>query len=261
MKNLLFFTALFLFVGCGPKNNTKNDVYDIPAPPEENKVMEVTIHPVFHGSLALTHEDKTVLIDPYNGAERYTRFGAPDLLMITHTHGDHMDMETLKGLDLSKATLLAPQAVADALADLTFAGVQVLRNGETASEHGVKVEAVPAYNLPSAPKMFHPKGDFNGYVLTIGNETYYFSGDTQDVPEIRALKGIDYAFVCMNQPYTMTVEAAADMVAEMQPTVVYPYHYRNGDGTFSDLDQFELLVKESAPEVEVRKMDWYKEAK
>lgn len=261
MRYLSFLAALFLFLACGAENNTNNDVYDIPAPPEENKVMEVTVYPIFHGSVVLTEGDRTVFVDPYNGAERYTKFGAPDLLMITHTHGDHMDMQTLEELDLSKATLVAPQAVADALADLKFAEVKVLKNDESGEAHGMRVEAVPAYNLPSAPKMFHPKGDFNGYVLNIGAERYYFSGDTQDVPEIRALKGIDYAFVCMNQPYTMTVEAAADMVSEMLPEVVYPYHYRNQDKTFSDLDQFELLVKESAPAVEVRKLDWYEEAK
>jgi L-ascorbate metabolism protein UlaG (beta-lactamase superfamily) len=115
---------------------------------------------------------------------------------------------------------------------------------------GVKIEAVPMYNLTAARLRFHNKGRGNGYVMTFGGKRVYVSGDTEDIPEMRALKNIDAAFVCMNLPYTMTPEQAADAVREFKPKVVYPYHYRG-----SDTAQFKKLVGDAS---EVRLRDWYK---
>ena len=216
----------------------------------------VAIHPVFHASTALTRGEMTVLIDPYNGAGRYTDFGTPDLVLITHTHPDHMDTATLNGLDLSAATLVAPQAVLDALGENTFASTVALANGEDFTFDGVNISAVPAYNPPPKDN-FHPKGKFNGYVITIDEERYYFSGDTEGVDEMRALEDIDYAFVCMNLPYTMDVEQAASAVIDFAPRVVYPYHYRNQDETKSDIARFRQLVQAERPDTEVRIENWY----
>jgi L-ascorbate metabolism protein UlaG (beta-lactamase superfamily) len=115
---------------------------------------------------------------------------------------------------------------------------------------GVKIEAVPMYNLTAARLRFHNKGRGNGYVMTFGGKRVYVSGDTEDIPEMRALKNIDAAFVCMNLPYTMAPEQAADAVREFKPKVVYPYHYRG-----SDTAQFKKLVGGAS---EVRLRDWYK---
>ena len=112
------------------------------------------------------------------------------------------------------------------------------------------------YNLRKEALKFHQKGRGNGYVLNLGNQRVYFSGDTEDIPEMRALQDIDLAFVCMNLPYTMTVESAADAVLEFKPTKVYPYHYR-GRPDVSDVSRFMELVKKGDPAIEVIQLDWY----
>ena len=216
----------------------------------------VAIHPIFHASTVLTQGDLVILVDPYNGAERYTGFGAPAMVLITHTHPDHLDTATLAGLYLSAATLIAPQAVADALTDNPFANTQVLANGEDFSTDGVNITAVPAYN-PPPKENFHPQGKFNGYVLELAGKRYYFSGDTEGVAEMRALEAIDVAFVCMNLPYTMDVDQAVDAVLDFAPQVVYPYHYRNQDDTKSDVEAFRRRVQEENPDIEVRLANWY----
>jgi L-ascorbate metabolism protein UlaG (beta-lactamase superfamily) len=111
------------------------------------------------------------------------------------------------------------------------------------------------YNLPDDETSRHRRGWGNGYVITIGEKRFYISGDTEDIPEMRMLSDIDYAFVCMNQPYTMTVEQAADAVLEFKPKVVYPFHYRGQNG-FSDVNKFKELVSAN-PEIEVRLLEWY----
>lgn len=216
----------------------------------------VEVHPIFHAATVLTQGDRTIYIDPYGGAQRFANFAAPDLVLITHTHPDHLDTSTLSGLDLDRATLIAPRAVVEAMTANPFAETQVLANGENYDWRGVTVTAVPAYNDPPKEN-FHPEGKFNGYVLDFAGERYYFSGDTEGVEGMRDLENIDVAFVCMNLPYTMDVTAAADAVAAFSPAVVYPYHYRNQDETFSDLEQFRTLVNEQSPEVEVIIEDWY----
>jgi L-ascorbate metabolism protein UlaG (beta-lactamase superfamily) len=119
----------------------------------------------------------------------------------------------------------------------------------------VTVEAVPMYNLDPQKQKFHPKGRGNGYLLTLGGKRVYIAGDTEDIPEMRALENIDIAFVCMNLPYTMNVAAAADAVLDFQPKIVFPYHYRGTDG-MSDLGEFRSLVA-AEPDIEVRVLAWY----
>lgn len=217
----------------------------------------VVVHPIFHGALVLQWNDKHIFIDPYGGAGRYQSFPPPDLLLITHPHGDHLHPETLQGLELSQTELVAPQAVIDRLGDLRFGKVTVLGNDDTHRSQGAEIRAVPMYNLPQTEDSRHPKGWGNGYVLDLGGERIYISGDTEDIDEMRSLQDIDMAFICMNLPYTMTVEQAADAVVNFKPAIVYPYHYRKGDGTFSDVEQFKLLVEAGGTPTEVRLVNWY----
>jgi L-ascorbate metabolism protein UlaG (beta-lactamase superfamily) len=128
----------------------------------------------------------------------------------------------------------------------------VLKNGETATLGDIKAEAIPMYNTTPDQLRYHPKGRGNGYVLTLGGKRVYISGDSEDIPEMRALKDIDVAFLCMNLPYTMTVEQAASAVRAFKPKIVYPYHSRG-----SDLEKFKSLVGSDSG-VEVRLRDWYK---
>ncbi|UBM57675.1 MBL fold metallo-hydrolase [Marinilongibacter aquaticus] len=217
----------------------------------------ITMTPIFHATLALEWDGKTVYIDPYHGAEGFAKLPAPDLVLITHAHGDHMNKETLQALDLSKAELIAPHSVAEQLTDVKVAKLTELKNGQKLNFDGIVVEAVPMYNLPDDETSRHKKGWGNGYVLTMGGEKLYFSGDTEDIPEMRNLKGIDYAFVCMNLPYTMDVDAAADAVIDFKPKHVYPYHFRKGDGSFSDVEKFKSIVNANEPKVDVRIRNWY----
>ena len=135
---------------------------------------------------------------------------------------------------------------------------RILTNGEKTEAMGIAVEAVPAHNTTPGKEKFHPKGRDNGYVLTMGGKKVYVAGDTEDSPEMRALKGIDIAFLPMNLPYTMSVEKAADTIRGFKPKVVYPYHYRSQDGTKADFGQLKRLVGEGSG-VQVRVREWYPE--
>ena len=159
-----------------------------------------------------------------------------------------MDPASISDLSKTGTEIVAPPAVVK-----TITTAKSLANGESTSWHGWTIEAVPAYNLTRGPapgKLFHDKGRGNGYVLTYGGVRFYFSGDTEGIPEMRALKNIEVAFVCMNLPYTMTPEEAADAVKAFHPKVVIPYHYRG-----SDLTVFQKALANTG--IEVRLLDWY----
>jgi L-ascorbate metabolism protein UlaG (beta-lactamase superfamily) len=216
------------------------------------------IQPVTHGTLVLSWNGKTIYVDPYGGAKAFEELAAPDLILITDIHGDHLNLETLKTIQTSGAMIVAPTAVVDQLAgDLKAIGV-TLNNGETISKLDIAIKAIPMYNLPESPEARHTKGRGNGYVLTFGDKIVYLSGDTAGIPEMRALKNIDVAFVCMNLPYTMGIEEAASAVLEFKPKIVYPYHYR-GQGGLSDVESFKKLVNTGDKAIDVRLRNWYPE--
>jgi L-ascorbate metabolism protein UlaG (beta-lactamase superfamily) len=217
---------------------------------------EITINPITHGTLVLEHNGQVIYVDPYGGAAAFEGQKKPTLVLITDIHGDHLNQETLDGLDLSGATLIVPQAVADKLTAGTGKAVEVIGNDQSKNINGVKIDAIPMYNLPENSESRHPKGRGNGYIVTLGGKQLYLSGDTEDIQEMRALKKIDVAFVCMNLPYTMDVNQAASAVSEFKPAVVYPYHYRGTEG-LSDVEKFKTLVNASAPTVDVRLRNWY----
>ena len=200
----------------------------------------------------------TIYVDPYGGADKFAGQKPADLVLITDIHGDHHNQETLDGLDLSKATIVAPKAVAEKLPAAKYKSIEIIGNGESKMILETNIRAIPMYNLPETDDSRHPKGRGNGYIVSLGGKQVYISGDTEDIPEMLALKNIDVAFVCMNMPYTMDVDQAANAVAEFQPAVVYPFHYRGGEG-LADTEKFKQLVNASAPEIEVRLRNWYPE--
>ena len=220
----------------------------------------ITIQPIFHGSLVLTWDNKTIYVDPYGGAKAFAGLAAPDLVLITDIHPDHLDKETLGAIETSKATFIVPQAVADQMPENLKSKCVILANGKETNQKGVAVSAVPMYNLPEAADAMHTKGRGNGYVLDLGGKKVYISGDTEDIPEMRSLKNIDVAFVCMNLPYTMDVKQASAGVLEFKPRIVYPYHYRGKDG-LSDTGEFKTLVNTGNKAIEVRLRNWYTEYK
>ena len=208
---------------------------------------DVKITPVTHGSVMLEIEGRAWHIDPWSNGD-YSSLPKADVILITDIHGDHMDPKAIAAIKKPTTVIVAPAAVAKTVID-----AKVLGNGEKTTIHGVVIEAVPMYNLKRGPKpgkLYHDKGRGNGYVLNVGGRRLYFSGDTEAVPEMKALKDIDVAFVCMNLPYTMTPEEAAGGVKGFKPKVVYPYHYRG-----SDLQVFSAGLKGTG--VEVRLRDWY----
>lgn len=222
----------------------------------------VTVTPVLHSSMVLEWNGKTILVDPYGGAEKYAAYPEPDLVLISDIHGDHLNKETLNGLQLSNAVLVAPKAVQEQLADMNFKEKITLANGEEALLWDtIPIQAIPMYNLPEDKDSRHPKGRGNGYLIDVGTTRFYLAGDTEDIPEMRLLTDVDVAFVPMNLPYTMPVAQAADGVAAFKPAVVYPYHYRGANNNFSDLEKFKALVNAKSPGTEVRIRDWYPAAK
>ena len=213
---------------------------------------DLIIHPINHATLALAWKNLTIYIDPVGDTAIFVGLPRPDLVLLTHAHQDHFNAVTLKAIITDQTALITPAAVAEKLPEQMRPHATILANGENKSLLGITVEAVPMYNLVPERAKFHPKGQGNGYVLTIADKRVYISGDTEDIPEMRALKNIDVAFLCMNLPYTMSVEQAADAVRAFRPKIVYPYHYRG-----SDLEKFKQLVGNDAS-VEIRLRDWYK---
>ena len=218
------------------------------APPQEFSTSAGTlkITPIQHASLMIQAGGKVLYIDPAQGS--FDGMPQADYILITDIHGDHMAPEIVNKLKKSGTEIVAPQAVSEKVA-----GTSVIAYGQTKKLGPFSVESVPAYNLtrgPAAGKLFHDKGRGCGYIVTYGGKRFYFSGDTEATPEMRALKNIDVAFVCMNLPYTMTPEEAADAVRAFHPKVVYPYHYKG-----SDTAAFKKALDGSG--IDVRVIDWY----
>ena len=212
---------------------------------------DLHIQPINHATFAMGWNGETIYVDPVGGADAFKGLPAPDLIFITHQHGDHFDVPTLSGVVGASTKIIAPKSVYDMMPADLQAKTMTMANGDQKEVMNIGVEAVPAYNLTPERLKFHPKGRDNGYVLTIGGKRIYISGDTEGTPEMRALKNIDVAFVCMNLPYTMTVQQAADAVLAFKPKIVYPYHYRD-----SDVNEFAKLVVTKS-KIEVRLRNWY----
>ncbi|HEY4202496.1 MAG TPA: MBL fold metallo-hydrolase [Devosiaceae bacterium] len=210
---------------------------------------DATIHPVNHASLYVGFGDQVLYFDPVGGPALYAGLPKPTAILITHPHGDHFDVPTLTALVADGVSLIAPQAVIDGLPAEMKAKATLMANGQSGAVNGLPVTAVAAYNITPDRLKFHPQGVGNGYVLTLGDKHVYVAGDTEDTPEMRALTGIDVAFLPMNLPYTMTEAQAADAVKAFKPKIVYPYHYMG-----SDPKKFADLVGDAA---EVRLVDWY----
>lgn len=217
---------------------------------------DLMISPVQHATFVMTWNGKTIYVDPTGGADSFTKFKAPDFIFITDIHGDHFDVKTLEALNTSAATIIVPQAVADLTPSSLKSNLLIVGNLQRVKTKGLTVTAVPMYNLPETSDSRHPRGRGNGYVIKLGNKKVYISGDTEDIVEMRKLKGIDAAFVCMNLPYTMDINQAASAVLDFKPEIVYPYHYRGQNG-LSDVGKFKELVNGDNFKVDVKLLKWY----
>jgi L-ascorbate metabolism protein UlaG (beta-lactamase superfamily) len=216
----------------------------------------LVIHPVHHAGLVLTWNGKRIVSDPTtfppgpnSGAADFKGANAPDLIVITHEHGDHFSVPTLNELAGPNTVLVVPQSVFAMLPPALQAKAKTMKNGDKAMQAGIDVEAVPQYNVTPGRLMYHPKGRDNGYVLNLGGKRVYLAGDTEGTPELRVLPNIDVAFIPFNLPFTMTEEQAADWVKAFKPKIVYPYHFGQ-----SDVAKFAQAVGNAS---EVRQRKWY----
>jgi L-ascorbate metabolism protein UlaG (beta-lactamase superfamily) len=214
----------------------------------------VNITPLIHASTLIEAGNQVIYVDPAR-LPSTTGLPAADIIIISDIHGDHMDQADITALSKTGTEIWAPPAVAKLVNTTT-----VIANGETKKWGKWTIEAIPMYNMirgPEPGKLFHDKGRGNGYVLTYGGKRFYFSGDTEGIPEMRSLKNIDVAFVCMNLPNTMDPAEAAEAVRAFHPAIAIPYHY-NSMKQKSDVTIFEKALQGTG--IEVRLLNWYPDA-
>ncbi len=197
-----------------------------------------------HASLMLQYGGKVIQVDPWSKQADYDALPKADLVLITHEHQDHLDPAAIEKTKTGQTIIVCNQASAEKLP-----GARVMANGQKLTLLNLTIEAVPAYNLVHMRQpglAYHPKGVGNGYVVTFGDKRVYLAGDTENTPEMKALKNLDVAFLPMNLPYTMTPEMVADAAKAFRPRVLYPYHY----GQTDPASLLELM--KDAPDIEVR---------
>ena len=207
----------------------------------------VRITVVHHASMMIEGGGRVIHVDPWSQGN-YDGLPKADLILITDIHGDHMDEPMIRKLSKPNTIIIGPYKVYEAINN-----VRTVRNNESIIWEDWRIQAVPMYNLKRGPapgKFYHDKGRGNGYVLHYGGKRFYIAGDTEGIPEMKALTKIDVAFIPMNLPYTMTPEEAAEAVRAFHPAVVYPYHYRG-----SDPAAFQKALEGSGIEVRIR--NWY----
>jgi len=199
-----------------------------------------------HGTLMFEFEGKVIHIDPWTRLADYTKMAKADIILVTHEHGDHLDKKAI-GLIRKEGTQIV---LTESCAEQVDGGV-IMKNGDERIVDGLKIEAVPAYNIVhkrSSGSPYHPKGIGNGYIITFGDKRVYVAGDTENTPEMKRLRDIDVAFLPMNLPYTMTPEMAADAAKAFKPKILYPYHYGDTDkaklvNLLKDLKEIEVRIR------------------
>ena len=208
----------------------------------------LTITFVGHGTLMLRHGGKVIHVDPVGREADYSRMPKADLILVTHEHGDHLDTAVVERLRKD-----GTQVVVSPSCEGRVQRAMVMRNGEAREVAGFRVEAVPAYNLVhtrAGGQPYHPRGNGNGYVITFADVRVYVAGDTENTPEMKALRNVAVAFLPMNLPYTMTPEMVADAARSIRPRILYPYHF----GQTDPQALVRLLAGEAGIEVKVREM-------
>ena len=248
MNRLFVFIAIFIGILFGvlafaatAQENSETDIIRTPA-----GNLEITF--IGHGTLMFAFGGKVIHVDPWSKMADYTKLPKADIILLTHHHRDHLDVKALDTLRTEKTTVVLTETCA-----AKVKGGVVMNNGNVRTLQGLKIEAVPAYNIVhmrSKGTPFHPKGNGNGYVITFGDKRVYVAGDTENVPEMKGLKEIDIAFLPMNLPYTMSPEMVADAAKAFKPKILYPYHYGK-----TDTSKLVDLLKDTGDiEVRIRNM-------
>ena len=253
MKSFVYLAAAVavsvLMLGCKPAKNAVQPSSTVSEAGYEverfvtdhGKPVDITL--IKHGSLAVDFDGVSIQIDPVTKLGKETDYATvfpkADVILITHEHGDHLDADAIAALTKEDTRLLMNQRSRD-----QYGSGEVIGNGQKLQlAKGIQLEAVPAYNSTEGRENFHPKGNGNGYVLTLDGLRIYIAGDTEVIPEMADIKDIDVAFLPVNQPYTMTVEQCVEAAKIIQPKVLIPYHFSNTDLS---------ALPESLPGIEVR---------
>jgi len=234
------FLSLFCLIGLLADQDFEQDII-----PTSEGDLKMTF--IGHGTLMFEFDGKIIHIDPVGRYADYSQMPKADLVLITHHHGDHLDPEVLNMI-CGKETKVV---LAEKCLEQFDRGI-VMHNGDEKEVKGIKIKAIPAYNIKhmrSKNTPYHVKGEGNGYILELGDKRVYIAGDTENIPEMKSLNDIDIAFLPMNLPYTMTPEMVADAAKSFMPQILYPYHY--GD---TDPQKLVELLKE-VDEIEVRIRD------
>ncbi len=214
----------------------------------KTKTGDLKITFIGHGTLMFVYKGKVIHVDPYTRLADYSKLPKAGLILLTHEHRDHLDTKAIGTIRQEQTKVVLTKACAEKVT-----GGIVMKNGDVRTVGGLKIEAVPAYNIvhkrPSG-EAFHPRGRGNGYIVTFGKTRVYVAGDTENIPEMKKLKKINVAFLPMNLPYTMTPEMTADAAKAFEPKILYPYHYGQ-----TDPNKLVDLLKESKKiKVRIRKM-------
>ena len=218
MKTMALLAGILLFIAGGcTMQKPQGDLY-------QTSAGDVYVLPLGHGSVQISWNGKTIQVDPYSSIADYAVLPKADLVLITHDHYDHLDQKAWKETQKEGTTFVASPSAAKDLPP----GATALENGQSFTWQGVQIDAVPAYNIKHKQpngKLWHPKGWGNGYVLHFGDFRLYLAGDTENIPQMADIAGVDVAFLPKNLPYTLTDEMFVDAAKRLQPKVLYPYHY------------------------------------
>ena len=261
LKTILCIAAALLVFSCSAAEKKRSEHAGNETSKEDNvkskfevdviktKTGDLNITFIGHGTLMFAYKGTIIHVDPWTRLADYSKMPPADLILITHEHRDHLDIEALNILRKQQTRVVLTRTCA-----ATVPGGMVMENGDVNTVDGLRIEAVPAYNIvhkrPDGTP-FHPKGKGNGYVLNFDNTRVYVAGDTENVPEMKKLKDIDIAFLPMNLPYTMTPEMVSDAATAFQPKILYPYHYGQ-----TDPNKLVKLLKNSKNiELRIRKME------
>jgi L-ascorbate metabolism protein UlaG (beta-lactamase superfamily) len=236
-RSILLFVAIFvsMVLSVQAQGKFQTDIL-------KTSAGDLQITCIGHGTLMFAFAGKVIHIDPVSMYADYSTLPKADLILITHEHGDHLDLKAIQTISTAATAVIVNPGAAKALPNAIL-----MKNGDTKTLTGVNIEAVPAYN---PEKAFHPKGNGNGYVLTFGDKRVYVAGDTENVPELKTLKNIDVAFLPMNLPFTMTPEQVADLARAIRPKILYPYHFGNTNTAALQ----DLLKDEKGIEVRIREL-------
>lgn len=217
-----------------------------------------------HGSVHMDWEGMHIYVDPYSEVHNFSKDKKADLILLTHAHTDHYDCNAIKAIATPNTKFIVSKGVgtcinndlprmrldvnnnplnvdpsttlenmAKTVTCVKQTSIHILNNGESMKTRGLEIEAVPAYNILQKRENGHPfhiKGEGNGYVLNFGGFRIYIAGDTELIPELEHVKGMDIAFLPKNQPYTLSDEDFVKAANLIKPKNLFPYHYFEIDG-------------------------------